>query len=183
MGMLASVSFTATIIWLIVVLIMFLAVGWLAARLVPGERTSLLLELPPIRWPMLSSVLTKTLARLEWYAKEVIPLFLLGAALMFGMEELGILTFLTKAGEPLVQGWLGLPPEASAAFLLGFMRRDFGATNLFLLASKGLLNPAQVVVSMVTITLFIPCIAALFMMGKSRGWKTSYYKQLDGAHE
>jgi ferrous iron transport protein B len=174
MGMLASVSFTATLIWMLVVLVVLLVVGWLAAKLVPGERTSLLMELPPIRWPMFSSVVTKTLVRLEWYAKEVIPLFLLGAAIMFAMDKLGLLSILTDAGEPLVQGWLGLPPEASSAFLLGFMRRDFGATSLFLLASKGLLSPTQVVVSMVTITLFVPCVAALLMMAKSRGWRTTF---------
>ncbi|OGO19059.1 MAG: ferrous iron transport protein B [Chloroflexi bacterium RBG_16_48_8] len=172
MGMLASVSLTATLIWAMVVLGVLLLVGWIAAKVVPGERTSLLLELPPIRWPMLSSVLTKTLVRLEWYTKEVVPLFLLGAAIMFTMDKVGLLTFLTDLGEPLVKGWLGLPPEASAAFLLGFMRRDFGATSLFLMSSNGLLNPSQVVVSMVTITLFVPCIAALLMIAKSRGWRT-----------
>jgi ferrous iron transport protein B len=88
------------------------------------------------------------------------------------MDKIGLLTILTQFGEPLVQGWLGLPPEASTAFLLGFMRRDFGATSLFLMASNGLLSPAQVIVSMVPITLFVPCIAALLMIAKSRGWGT-----------
>jgi ferrous iron transport protein B len=36
-----------------------------------------------------------------------------------------------RAGEPLVTGVLGLPKEASAAFLIGFLRRDFAATRLF----------------------------------------------------
>jgi hypothetical protein len=31
-------------------------------------------ELPPLRWPRLSNVLLKTLARLEWYVKEALPL-------------------------------------------------------------------------------------------------------------
>ena len=62
-------------------MLVLLAVGWLAARLVPGERTRLLVELPPLRLPQLSNVLVKTLARLEWYVKEVVPLFLLGTAL------------------------------------------------------------------------------------------------------
>lgn len=172
MGMLASVSFTATLIWMIVVLGALLMVGWIAAKVIPGERTSLLIELPPIRWPMISSVLTKTLVRLEWYTKEVIPLFLLGSVIMFTMDRIGLLAILTQIGEPLVKGWLGLPSEASSAFLLGFMRRDFGATNLFHMASHGLLSPSQVVVSMVTITLFVPCIAALLMIAKSRGWRT-----------
>jgi len=171
MGMLASISFTATLIWMLVVLGVLLVVGWLAAKVVPGERTSLLLELPPMRWPLISSVVTKTLIRLEWYTKEVIPLFLLGAAIMFTMDKIGLLTMIMQSSEPLITGWLGLPPEASTAFLLGFMRRDFGATGLFLMASRGLLTPTQVVVSMVTITLFVPCVASLLMIAKSRGWR------------
>jgi ferrous iron transport protein B len=40
------------------------------------------------------------------------------------------------------------------------------------MARDGLLNPVQLVVSMVTITLFIPCIANFFIMIKERGLKT-----------
>jgi ferrous iron transport protein B len=173
MGMLAGVSFTATLIWMGVVFLVLLAIGWLAARFVPGERSELLVELPPMRLPEISNVVLKTLARLEWYIKEVVPLFLLGAAFMFVMDKCGALTWLARAGEPLVAGWLGLPPQASAAFLMGFLRRDFGATGLFVMQSQGLLTPIQVVVSMVTITLFIPCIASILMIAKERGWKTA----------
>ena len=173
MGMLASVSLSATMIWLVVIGLVMLMVGWLAAKVLPGDRTPLLLELPPLRRPIISNVLTKTLARLEWYLKEVVPLFLLGTAIMFGMKITGLLDLLIQSGEPLVSGWLGLPADASAAFLLGFLRRDFGATGLFLMEAQGLLSPIQVLVSMITITLFIPCVASVFMIGKSRGWRTS----------
>jgi ferrous iron transport protein B len=173
MGMLAGVSFTATLIWGGVMTATLLLVGWLAARLVPGERTPLLVEVPPLRLPVASNVLIKTLARLEWYLKEVIPLFLLGTAIMFVLDKFGILPWLIEAGKPLVNGWLGLPAEASAAFLLGFLRRDFGATGLFVMEAQGLLSPVQVVVSMVTITLFIPCIASIFMIARERGPKTA----------
>ena len=171
MGMLAGISLTATAIWGGVVLLVLVAVGWLAARLVPGERTPLLVELPPLRWPQASNVLVKTLTRLEWYVKEVVPMFLFGTALMFVLSKTGILERLVRAGEPLVAGWLGLPAQASSAFLMGFLRRDFGATGLFVMQSQGLLNPLQVVVAMVTITLFIPCIASVMMIAKERGWR------------
>jgi ferrous iron transport protein B len=173
MGMLAGISFAATLIWSGVVLAVLFAIGWLAARVIPGERTQLLVELPPLRLPLFSNVLLKTLARLEWYIKEVVPLFLLGTLIMFILDKVGILALLIKAGEPLVSGWLGLPPETSAAFLMGFLRRDFGATGLFVMQSKGLLSPAQVVVAMVTITLFVPCIASVMMIAKERDWKTA----------
>jgi ferrous iron transport protein B len=173
MGMLAGISFTSTLIWSGVVLLVLLAVGWLASLVLPGERMKLLVELPPLRWPEFSNVLLKTLARLEWYLKEVVPLFLVGTAIMFGLGKIGILGWIVRAGEPLVTGWLGLPPETSAAFLMGFLRRDFGATGLFVMEAQGLLTPLQVVVAMVTITLFIPCVASVMMIAKERNWRTA----------
>jgi ferrous iron transport protein B len=173
MGMLASISLTATLIWSGVVAVILLVVGWLAARLVPGERSALIVELPPLRWPRLSNVVLKTLARLEWYVKEALPLFLAGTAIMFALNAIGVLPWLIRMGEPLVAGWLGLPPEASAAFLLGFLRRDFAATGLFVMQADGALTAAQVVVAMVTLTLFIPCVASVMMIAKERGARTA----------
>jgi ferrous iron transport protein B len=173
MGMLASISLIATLIWAGAVASILLVVGWLAARLVPGERSALIVELPPLRWPRLANVLLKTLARLEWYVKEALPLFLVGTVIMFALNAVGALPWLIRAGEPLVAGWLGLPPEASAAFLLGFLRRDFAATGLFVMQARGALSAAQVVVAMVTLTLFIPCIASVIMIAKERGARTA----------
>lgn len=173
MGMLAAVSFSAVMIWGGVILLVLLLVGWLAARLAPGERSLLLVELPPLRLPQFSNVAIKTLARLEWYVKEVVPVFLFGTALMFTLDRLGVLDTIIQLGEPLVTGWLGLPAQASAAFLMGFLRRDFGASGLFVMQSQGMLTPVQVVVAMVTITLFIPCIASVMMIAKERSWRTA----------
>ena len=84
-----------------------------------------------------------------------------------------MLPALIRAGEPLVSGWLGLPANASAAFLLGFLRRDFGATGLFVMQSNGQLSPTQVVVAMVTITLFIPCVASVLIIAREWGARTA----------
>ena len=173
MGMLGSISLAATMIWGGVVMLVLLAVGWLAAKLVPGERTQLLVELPPMRVPVISNVIFKTLARLEWYLKEVVPLFMIGTAILFVLDKTSMLAMISSVGKPLVSGWLGLPPEVSVHFLMGFLRRDFGATGLFIMQQQGLLSPAQVIVSMVTITLFIPCVASVMIIKKERSWQTS----------
>lgn len=173
MGMLANVSFSAALIWSGIILLVLLAVGWLAARVMPGERNPLVIELPPLRFPVLSNVLIKTAARLEWYIKEAVPLFLLGTLLLFVLDQAHLLPGIIHGLEPIVTGWLGLPPQAAASFLLGLMRRDFAATELFLMQSQGLLNPIQTVVSIVTITLFVPCIASIFMLFKERGAKVT----------
>ena len=52
---------------------------------------------------------------------------------------------------------------------MGFLRRDFGAAGLLEMARAGRLSPADVAVSMVVITLFIPCIANVFMIVEGAG--------------
>ena len=171
LGMLGGVSFTAVLIWALAMVGVLLLAGFLAARLIPGRRIPLVTEMPPMRLPILGNVLKKTGGRLKWYLIEVIPLFLLGTFIMFALDKLGALPAIIEAGEPLVTGWLGLPKEASAAFVMGFLRRDFGATGLFVMAES--LSPIQAVVGMITITLFIPCFASLMMMVKEQGTKTA----------
>ena len=169
LGMLGGVSFTAVLIWALAMLMILMLAGFLAAKLIPGRRIPLVTELPPMRLPILGNVFKKTGGRLKWYLIEVIPLFLLGTFIMFALDKTGALPFIIRAGEPLVSGWLGLPKEASAAFVMGFLRRDFGATGLFAMADT--LSPIQAVVGMITITLFIPCFASLMMMVKEQGVK------------
>ena len=171
LGMLGGVSFTAVLIWALAMVGVLLLAGFLAAKLIPGRRIPLVTELPPMRLPIAGNVLKKTGGRLKWYLIEVIPLFLLGTFIMFALDKLGALPAIIEAGEPLVTGWLGLPKEASAAFVMGFLRRDFGATGLFTMAES--LSPIQAVVGMITITLFIPCFASLMMMVKEQGTKTA----------
>ena len=67
--------------------------------------------------------------------------------------------------------WLGLPQEAAVAFLFGFFRRDYGAAGLY--DMRSILSPAQLVVAITTMTLFIPCVAQLAVTIKERGLKTA----------
>jgi ferrous iron transport protein B len=150
-----------------------------AARVLPGEKGDFLLEMPPIRQPAIANILTKTLARIEWYLREAVPLFLIGTVLLFLLDTAHLLVFVHRAGEPIVFHLLGFSRDAgvsdrvSEALLVGFLRRDFGAAGLLDLAQSGRLSPADVAVSMVTITLFIPCIANVFMIAKERGWRVA----------
>ena len=173
MGMLGGISITAMIIWAGVVAGVLVVVGWLAARLVPGDRSVFITELPPMRRPPLRPIVLKTVARVEWYIREVVPLFLLGSVLLFVLDRVDALAWLVSVSEPLVVDWLRLPAEAATAFMMGFFRRDFGVTGLFLIAGDGMLNSLQIVVSMTTITLFVPCVASVLMIAKERGAKTA----------
>jgi ferrous iron transport protein B len=173
MAMLSGLSFWAVAIWVAVVAGVLLLVGRLAAAVLPGRGSDFVLELPPLRIPRIGNIAVKTLARIEWYLKEAVPLFVLGTLILFAADRLNLLRSVERLAEPVLTGALGLPRETAGAFVIGFLRRDFGAAGLFDMARRGLLTPEQILVSMVTITLFIPCIANFFMIVKERGWKTA----------
>lgn len=173
LGMVAALGAAAISIWTGVVVATLLAVGWLAARLIPGERSDFILELPPIRTPGLRNILLKTVARVEWYLREVVPVFLAGTAALFALDRLKLLGSIEKLMQPLVQGWLGLPVETTGAFLVGFLRRDYGAAGLFAVARDGLMDPIQITVSLVVITLFMPCFANFLMIVREHGMRTA----------
>ncbi|HEB74734.1 MAG TPA: ferrous iron transport protein B [Nitrospirae bacterium] len=173
LGMLGSLSLKATVIWAGVVLGVLFVSGFLASMVVPGEKTEFFLEIPPIRMPGLSNVLIKTVGRIEWYLKEAVPLFILGTLVLFFLDKLTLLGVIERGAAPLVQKFLGLPGKTTGFFLLGFLRRDYGAAGLFSMASAGELTPLQSLVSLVTITLFVPCLANFFMIIKERGMKVA----------
>jgi ferrous iron transport protein B len=173
LAMLGSMAPAGTLIWGGVMAGTLFGVGWAAARLMPGKGSDFLLEVPPVRVPSLSNILVKTVARTEWYLKEALPLFVLGTLLLFVLDVSGMLPRLEALAAPLVVGLLGLPAQATDAFLVGFLRRDYGAAGFFVLRRGGQLDGVQSVVALSVITLFVPCIANLFVMIKERGFKTA----------
>jgi ferrous iron transport protein B len=173
LALLSPLPAAALAIWLGVVLGVIVLVGRLASRFLPGRGSDFVLELPPIRAPRLGNIVVKTLARIEWYLKEAVPLFVLGTLILFFADHFRLLGSIESLAEPVVSGLLGLPAATAPAFIIGFLRRDFGAAGLFQMAQEGVLDPLQVLVAAVTITLFIPCIANVFMIVKERGWRTA----------
>lgn len=173
-AMLSGLPLAATAIWAAVVVGVIVLVGRLAAAILPGRGSDFVLELPPLRWPRPANLLVKTLARIEWYLKEAVPLFVLGTVILFAADRLDLLRLLERVSEPLLAGVLGLPRETAEAFVVGFLRRDFGAAGLYRLAREGRLDATQVLVAVTTITLFIPCVANFFMIVKERGWRTGF---------
>ena len=167
-----SGNFMVTLIWMSTVLMTLLGVGLLTAIIIPGEKPSFYMELPPLRLPKLSNLISKTYTRMEWYFIEILPLFLLASLLIWLGQETGIFQIIVGGMTPLVNS-LGLPDKTAEAFLFGFFRRDFGAAGLYDLQKAGLLSPLALVVSAVTITLFVPCIAQFSIMIKERGLKTA----------
>ncbi len=160
------------LVWLACLVIIFLVVGYLASLVLPGSAPIFYMELPPMRLPQLSNILTKTYSRMQWYFVEILPLFILASVLLWIGKLTHIFDMMAEEGGK-VMLILGLPKETAVAFIFGFFRRDYGAAGLYDLQTKGLLNPRQLAVAAVTLTLFIPCVAQFLIMKKERGAKVA----------
>lgn len=173
LGLIGPYSFKVALWWIGTVFFVLALTGYISSKIVPGEKADFFLELPPIRLPRMGNILMKTLSRIEWYLKEAVPLFLLGTFILFIFDKIKILGWIESVASPVIVNLLGLPEKTTSVFLLGFLRRDYGAAGLFELAKQGLLNENQIIVSIITLTLFVPCLASFFMIIKERGTKTA----------
>jgi ferrous iron transport protein B len=162
----------ALAVWSGCLVLIFLVIGFLAAKVMPGETPMFYMEIPPMRLPQLSNIFTKTYTRMQWYFMEILPLFILASVLLWLGKITHFFEIMVEWMSP-VMASIGLPRETAVAFIFGFFRRDYGAAGLYDLQEKGLLNPRQLTVAAVTLTLFIPCVAQFLIMKKERGLKVA----------
>jgi ferrous iron transport protein B len=162
----------ALAVWGLAVFGIFLLVGYLGARVLGGQPATFHMEVPPLRWPRPGNVLVKTYTRMHWYFREILPLFLLISVILWAGDRAGLFPVVEAVLRPVV-GLLGLPVETAQVFLFGFFRRDYGAAGLFDLVRLGVLDPVQITVAAVTLTLFVPCVAQFLVMWKERGARTA----------
>jgi len=174
MAMLGPLGWAAIALWSGVTLLTIFLVGYAASKVMSGDAGEFVLEIPPVRVPKLSNILIKVLARTEWYIKEAVPLFIVGTLVLYLLDAFHLLGGLQRALSPVVVGGLGLPAESANAFVIGFLRRDYGAAGLYAMQRAGHLTPNQTVISLTVITLFIPCVANFLVMLRERGARTGF---------
>lgn len=166
-GLLAGLGAKYIALYIIIMVLLLGIIGKALHAILPGESTNLLIDLPPIRLPRLENVLKKMTVKSYAFLKEAAPLFMLGAFIITILQVTGLLEKTQNLLAPLTGGLLLLPKETANIFIMGLIRRDFGAAGL----NDMVLTPEQTLVALVTITLFVPCIASMIVMFKERGIK------------
>lgn len=166
-AMLSSLGFGYFLAYVVIMIAIFVLAGTLLNKVLPGQPTDLLIDIPPMRLPLAKNVLQKTWNKSVHFITEAGPLFAIGALLITVLQMTGALDVIQTAAAPLVVNWMKLPKEASTAFMMGIIRRDFGAAGFFNMT----LTKEQTLVAMTTLTLFVPCIASIVVIIKERGFK------------
>ncbi len=158
--------------WLVYIACLFsimVGLGSVLNLILPGKSSPLVLDLPPMRMPLIKNVLQKTWARTRAFIREAAPLFVLGSAIVAILQVSGLLAQIQVWLSPVTVSLLHLPGETATAFVMGMVRRDFGAAGLLHLGDS--INAVQMLTALMVITLFVPCIASAAVFWKERGIK------------
>jgi ferrous iron transport protein B len=132
---------------------------------VKGFSPELLIEIPPYRFPPWQIILQKLWIRTSAFLLEAIPI-ILGAILVINLlYTLGVFTGIADFMAPVITGLFGLPQDAVAPLIIGFLRKDVAMGLLAPLA----LSSKQLVIGSVVLTMFFPCIATFVVFFKELG--------------
>lgn len=167
MAVFAGLGPTYLLLYMLILFSILTTTGTLLGRYLPGTTSPLLIELPPLRLPQPKHFIKKAWTRTYNFIKEALPLFAGGALFLSILEVAGLLQGLRKLLAPLTVNWLHLPPEIADVFIMGAIRKEFGAATIMNLN----MPPIQDFVVMLTLTLTVPCIASTIVMLKERGWR------------
>jgi len=165
-----KMPFSATLTIFGIIFIQTFIAGFAANKILPGQGSPLIFEIPPMRFPKPMQVLTSAAQKTYFFIKEAIPVFVFASLFVFLFERIGGLEMAEKVLQPVIHNLMGLPEKSVQVFIKTIIRRESGATELEHL--RGIYTNLQLVVNLLVMTFLTPCINAILVLFKERGPKT-----------
>jgi ferrous iron transport protein B len=94
---------------------------------------------------------------------------MVGSLLVAFLQATHLLEAIQAALGPSIKTVLHLPAETAQVFIMGLVRRDFGAAGLYYMVNR--ITAVQLLTCLMVITLFVPCFASATVIWKERGVK------------
>jgi ferrous iron transport protein B len=168
-ALLGDRSIAALVLMYLISFLVIVMVGVVMNRVIPGKSQPMLLEIPNLLMPDKSAFKKKLKIRMKHFLLEAEVPMMLGILLAAIVAETGILDKFSIWLGPLVEGWLGLPKEASLSLLLGIIRRELAVLPLLELN----LNTLQLLVGSVVALFYLPCLSVFAVLAKEFSLKTA----------
>ncbi len=164
-GLLASHGIRYVLIVYAALAATYALVGLALNRLLSGEGQEILLEIPPYRKPIMGQLIKKTWMRVRHFLTEAVPYIWLGVLAVNLTYVSGLMDVISGVFAPVMSGLFGLPSEASAALIVGFLRKDFAVGMLAPIA----MTPEQLTVASTVLVTYAPCLATLTVLYRELG--------------
>ena len=164
-GILGSYGMEYVLMVFIALIVTYVSGGLILNRYIAGESPELFLDIPPYRRPYGKALLKKTWMRVRIFLTEAIPFVFLGVLFINILYAVGIIDTLGMLFSPVISGIWGLPKEAAAALLIGFLRKDMAIGMLLPLG----MSPNQLVIAATVLTIYFPCVATFAVLVRELG--------------
>ena len=165
-----KMPFSATLTVFGIILVQTFIAGFVANKIIPGQGSPLIFEIPPMRLPKPMQVIKSAMQKTYFFIKEAVPVFVFASLFVFLFERIGGLEITENLLRPLTNNLMGLPEKSARVFIKTIIRRESGATELEHLS--GIYTNLQLVVNLLIMTFLTPCINAILVLFKERGKKT-----------
>lgn len=156
-------------------LIIVFLLGRLAFKVLPGEPTALIMEMPDYRLPHLKTIIKQTWFRLEEFLKISFPLIIISGLIIKLAEISNLLEPISNFLSPITVNWLGLPEITGVTLIFGILRKELAlvilATLLGTTNFQEALTPLQMFIFTLVVMLYVPCIATIAACIREFGWK------------
>ena len=139
----------------------------------------LILEIPSLKMPSLKNMARSTFFQLSSFLKFAWPLLIAGSIVLSLLQFVGADAFLNAVLSPLVVNGLGLPRELGVTLIFGFLRKELSLIMMLQALGVGtkevltVITREQLIVFTVFVSLFIPCLSTLGILGKELGRKVA----------
>ncbi|MBU2523871.1 ferrous iron transporter B [Patescibacteria group bacterium] len=145
--------------------IVAVGLGFILNKIMKGKTPETFLEIPPYRLPRLKNLAKKMSMKIRGFLTEAVPYVLLGVLFVNILFVTGAVEFIGNIFAPVIVNILGLPKEAVASLIVGFLRKDVAVGMLLPLD----LSIKQLIVAGVVLTMYFPCIATFMVLFKELG--------------
>ncbi|MFP4081863.1 MAG: ferrous iron transport protein B [Candidatus Aminicenantes bacterium] len=140
----------------------------------------LILEIPSLKIPSLSTMLRKTYFQLKSFLKFAWPILIAGSVVLGVLQFLNFDKFINIILSPLVSKGLGLPQELGVTLIFGFLRKELSL--IMMLQALGVnyqnlmtvVSQQQIIVFTVFVSFFIPCLSTVAILWKEIGKKIAF---------
>ncbi len=156
-------------------ILVIVVLGTILARKVEGRSPGLILEIPDLRAPSVTTMLAKTWLSLKEFIVIAWPLLIASSIVLGLLEWAGADRVINLLLEPFTVVALGLPAAVGVTLVFGILRKELSLVMLVQAMGTTALATVMTPVQIVTFTLFVlfyvPCVATVAALVRELGWK------------
>jgi len=140
--------------------------GFFLNKILPGISPEILIDVPQYQRPTWRNVRRKLKVRVAGFFKTAVPFVLVGCVIVNILYIAGVIEWLGNNLAPVFVKWFGVPKETAGPLIAAFLRKDLAVAQLSTIEMR----PYQMVMAVVLVSIYFPCVATFVMMLKE-GWK------------